>query len=801
MLSEQNDYPFPCEITITLLETRKIFEVDFSMEENNFQNKIKEIYRKVIHSGPFDVFLRACRMYAVLCRKDLKKQLVNKRSVRLVRASFYSIQRAAEEGDLQGLKEILDTRKVPINSQDDLGHTALYTAIRSNQIKVAQWLLEHGANPDVQQCNKSTALHCACYYGHPQGVALLLKAGASATIRNKYTHQAYMEIWTNSNADETEIYNIIEESQSSLWGKVAALDLHPSSFDKELNALVQKPGLVNDKYFCEQTLLTVASRQGKYDLAAWLIRQQADVDAQDKFRNTALHLAAMNNHLQVVDLLLSNFANPTILNSWNKKPLEEAKSDECRLLFHKQANLDPFTLIYDESTKRLGDVRWFKNYLDRNNLEQRDKDARTLLYVASKHGHLELVDYLVQQRAQVNCTQNRNSTPLHAAAYFGHPLVVAYLLEHGANPYQANDNGTAPGKEEPKGLDERVKKEIDLLFQKYSPIMSVPSGTYHVNLFDLDTRKKIENVEVKEKMNFGQLVNKVIDHSLSFPESTSFRFPTPLPFRFYIGKNEIPAAASLPVLQSITLFRNSTSSYMPFPVTLQFKKDKTTTGVRGDIIDKFAKFKQNALSLPTFKIVQNSCIKVANVELKFSDVQQAFTMDMKEFPGNKYPIFQIVTLSPDVNGRCDVSYPDADCWSLYQFHSPSACWFPLSIEGRGAVLPLAEGIYSVVWKVEVCRGKYNNEVLFTLSLFDDLISKIETIPAPLEDGLDGRCVHLRLPDHIKLEEYDIGYHGTRIEAIESIVIDGLVKPGTITATGKVSLAASASPSTVALRKS
>jgi ankyrin repeat protein len=71
---------------------------------------------------------------------------------------------------------------------DSNGISLLYHACRCGQYSVAKWLLEHGANVNIQMITKpkSTPLHGAKYRGHLFIVELLLEYGADVNIKNDF---------------------------------------------------------------------------------------------------------------------------------------------------------------------------------------------------------------------------------------------------------------------------------------------------------------------------------------------------------------------------------------------------------------------------------------------------------------------------------------------------------------------------------------------------------------------------------------------------------------------------------------
>ena len=68
----------------------------------------------------------------------------------------------------------------------------------------------------------------------------------------------------------------------------------------------------------------------------------------------------------------------------------------------------------------------------------------TPLYAASHNGHLTVVQYLVEQGADMEKDDSDGWTPLTIACFEGHLDVVRYLLEQGANRDKANKRYTTP---------------------------------------------------------------------------------------------------------------------------------------------------------------------------------------------------------------------------------------------------------------------------------------------------------------------------------------------------------------------
>ena len=63
----------------------------------------------------------------------------------------------------------------------------------------------------------------------------------------------------------------------------------------------------------------------------------------------------------------------------------------------------------------------------------RDSDGNTPLHLASKNGHLEIVEILLDRGVDVNARNNYNIIPLHLASQRGHPKIVQMLLDRYAD--------------------------------------------------------------------------------------------------------------------------------------------------------------------------------------------------------------------------------------------------------------------------------------------------------------------------------------------------------------------------------
>ncbi|HWK52777.1 MAG TPA: ankyrin repeat domain-containing protein, partial [Hyphomicrobiales bacterium] len=180
---------------------------------------------------------------------------------------------------------------------------------------------------------------------------------------------------------------------------LAALSGNAAMIEKLLEAGADATETVLEN---EETVLMFAARSGSLDSVQLLLDAGVEVDAKEAYRDTtALHWAAEQGHTAVVQLLLEHEANPNLRSK----------------------------LIVPESGG-------FGNAIPSGGL--------TPLIMASREGHLETAQALLDGGALVNQQSGGGHTPLLTAVQNGHTALATLLLERGADPSLANDQGWNP---------------------------------------------------------------------------------------------------------------------------------------------------------------------------------------------------------------------------------------------------------------------------------------------------------------------------------------------------------------------
>lgn len=84
---------------------------------------------------------------------------------------------------MEAVEDFLALKK-DVNQQDAEGRSPLHYAAAHDNTRIAQALVDAGANVELADTKSNTALHYACGYGRLDVVDILLRGGASVAAQN-----------------------------------------------------------------------------------------------------------------------------------------------------------------------------------------------------------------------------------------------------------------------------------------------------------------------------------------------------------------------------------------------------------------------------------------------------------------------------------------------------------------------------------------------------------------------------------------------------------------------------------------
>ena len=117
-------------------------------------------------------------------------------------------------GHTEKLALHIDRRRSLVEHRDEYGRTLLYLASISGFYDTCELLLQKGASVNEVQCDGSTPLHGAAFFGQQLVVGLLLQYGAKSDLMNK---------WGNTALDESATVNIKSLIQTASTDRISSL--------------------------------------------------------------------------------------------------------------------------------------------------------------------------------------------------------------------------------------------------------------------------------------------------------------------------------------------------------------------------------------------------------------------------------------------------------------------------------------------------------------------------------------------------------------------------------------------------
>jgi ankyrin repeat protein len=376
---------------------------------------------------------------------------------------------AVDKGDTDIVKLLLD-KSVDPNLADKKGNTALSLAVVSNNTKLVELLLEQ-KSIEVNYTNPegSTAFHLACSKSDVSLVRLFLEKGADVTLANKSGSQPLHAACQNSNAAVVELLLATKKVDVNTFTKDGLTPLHIACGFRNaavVNLLLQnnadifsqdrnkQTALMLAKQINNQKIVTIlenkiaalvaffkAATEGDIKSLTKAINDGIHLDAQDANGVTPLLLACQSGHTAVVQALIENRANISIVNKNGGYALHFAAQnghlDIVKLLLGKGANI---SIANKQGGNALhlaaqnGHLDIVKLLLGKGaNINQPDQGGFTPLLLACQNGHTSVVQALLENRANISIANKQGGNALHLAAQMVHLDIVKLLLKNGAD--------------------------------------------------------------------------------------------------------------------------------------------------------------------------------------------------------------------------------------------------------------------------------------------------------------------------------------------------------------------------------
>jgi ankyrin repeat protein len=164
-----------------------------------------------------------------------------------------------------------------------------------------------------------------------------------------------------------------------------------------------------------------------------LIYKRNDLDSIKYETKSILQYAAQQDKIDFVKALLHEKININLLDAEGAAAMHYAKNAKMtELLINSGAKVN--ILIYNPKYDDENKLLYVNNC---NNI--------TPLFLATKHGRLDVVKLLIKHKADVNiCGERNGNTPLHIALGSGNIDIAELLIKNGANIFARNRFGIQP---------------------------------------------------------------------------------------------------------------------------------------------------------------------------------------------------------------------------------------------------------------------------------------------------------------------------------------------------------------------
>lgn len=264
-----------------------------------------------------------------------------------------------------------------------------------------------------------------------------------------------------------------DRTQSTDAVQVAQLCFAAASGDKaKVQKILDKGVDVNASDYDQRTALHIAAADGHKEVLEFLISSKANVNATDRWGHSALDEARRNNFEEVSNFLISKRAIDSATPAEHRTQTEQSDAairNASKLSAGEREHTPQFeraaaelkSLSKEHSGKSLGDSAAARASHsvksaeitaavllcraaavgDLNELKElgedpnsADYDGRTPLHVAASHGHVEIVEWLISRRANVNQLDSFGLSALTEATRHNQQDVIPILIHAGADP-------------------------------------------------------------------------------------------------------------------------------------------------------------------------------------------------------------------------------------------------------------------------------------------------------------------------------------------------------------------------------
>ncbi|XP_038104288.1 uncharacterized protein LOC119765139 [Culex quinquefasciatus] len=289
-----------------------------------------------------------------------------------------------------------------INKTNKLGETALHIAVKNNNKNIVELLLDLNADPNIENKEGKSPIIYAIKSKYKRNVELLMK------------HSPKIDLLDDN--------GILKEELNFLYEIEEFVELLLKEKNFKINAADAK-GL---------TPLHHAAKCGNLKVLQLLLREGADVDAEDSNGNTSLYYAA-RDITKVVSFLIDyssdinhkNMNGDTPLHFYIQKGIKMNGDTPLDFYFHKTMEVEILTILL---AKRACPDLANNDGNTPLQLAIIDPYIGSFSFFNDRHNLLEIAQLLIDHSSELNRQNNNGDTALHLAVSKGELEIVMALI-------------------------------------------------------------------------------------------------------------------------------------------------------------------------------------------------------------------------------------------------------------------------------------------------------------------------------------------------------------------------------------
>ncbi|XP_067653298.1 putative ankyrin repeat protein RF_0381 [Haliotis asinina] len=297
--------------------------------------------------------------------------------------SFCELHRASESGDLSEVKVILAKGSADVNCKKWIGRTPVMVAAEKGHRTVVGLLVSNGANMSVVDKYGLNILHSACQGGDVEMVNYVL-SNEKVDVNGK-VECGGTPVMLAARTGHLKVVQMLVSKDADL-------------------SLVNKRG---------ENILHASCRGGDVEVVKYIISQNIiNINSEDLSRRTPVMVAETRGHKHLVELLLAEGADMSLVNK------RRNKSKKILLAACRKGNVEAVRHVLEQ---------------DNADINSRGVLRMTPAITAAKKGRKDVVEFLMRKGANMSLVDQRGWNILHAACWGGDVETVKYVLSQKIN--------------------------------------------------------------------------------------------------------------------------------------------------------------------------------------------------------------------------------------------------------------------------------------------------------------------------------------------------------------------------------